>query len=180
MILREPEPVKTAHLLTPMRKELIKVLRDLREPEWRYPTACAGWTVKDVALHLLGDDIGLLSRRRDGFSHTQTDFEHFEELVAFINLQNDIWLRAARRISPELLLNLLDNAARLEPQVLRDHWAGRGDLDKVLKSVSQNRDDLLKKNFWGVLRDMLGLQQENAAPQTPPSATSEPSEKTAS
>lgn len=112
MILREPEPVKTAHLFTPMRKELIRILRDLREPEWRYPTACAGWTVKDVALHLLGDDIGLLSRRRDDFKHTNTDFEHFEELVAFINLQNDIWLRAARRISPELLLSLLEITGR--------------------------------------------------------------------
>lgn len=112
MILREPEPVKTAHLFTPMRKELIRVLGHLREPEWHYPTACVGWTVKDVALHLLGDDIGLLSRRRDSFSYTKTDFEHFEELVAFINLQNDIWLRAARRISPELLLNLLDITGR--------------------------------------------------------------------
>ena len=26
---------------------------------------CLGWSVKDLALHLLGDDIGLLSRLRD-------------------------------------------------------------------------------------------------------------------
>lgn len=112
MILREPEPVLTAHLFAPMRLELVRVLGDLSEAEWRYPTACTGWTVKDVALHLLGDDLGLLSRRRDGFTHTDTNFEHFDELVAFINLQNDIWLRAGRRISPALLIDLLGTTGR--------------------------------------------------------------------
>ena len=29
---------------------------------------CARWSVKDVALHLLGDEIGILSRKRDAFT----------------------------------------------------------------------------------------------------------------
>jgi len=108
VILREPDPVKTAHLFAPMRTELVRLLNDLPEDAWRYPTALRGWTVKDIVLHLLGDDIGLLSRRRDGFVHTDTTPENFEQLIAFINLQNDIWIRAARRISPELLISLLE------------------------------------------------------------------------
>lgn len=108
MILQKPDPVLTAHLFAPMRVELLRVLASLHDADWRAPTACNGWRVKDVALHLLGNDIGLLSRRRDDFSHTDTDFESFEQLVAFVNLQNDIWMRAARRISPVLLLHLLD------------------------------------------------------------------------
>jgi len=91
-----------------MREELLRVLGGLSEAEWQYPTACTGWSVKDVALHLLGDDIGLLSRRRDGFSAADAEFETFEQVVAFINLQNDIWLRAARRMSPAVLLSLLE------------------------------------------------------------------------
>lgn len=107
MILREPDPIHVADRFSPMRAELLQILSRLDENQWQYPTACAGWTVKDVALHLLGDDIGLLSRRRDNFSHAQIDVATFEQLVAFINLQNDIWIRAARRMSPEVLLTLL-------------------------------------------------------------------------
>lgn len=107
MILKEPDPILVAHLFAPMRDELLKILSRLQPSQWALPTACEGWTVKDITLHLLGDDIGLLSRRRDAFTHLQADFGSFDELVAFINLQNDIWLRAARRMSPYVLLELL-------------------------------------------------------------------------
>jgi uncharacterized protein (TIGR03083 family) len=107
VITREPDPIYTTHLFTPMRHELLHVLRDLTNADWNRPTACPGWTVKDVALHMLGGDIGLLSGRRDGFFDGQSEFESFDHLVAFINLRNDIWMRAARRISPSLLIELL-------------------------------------------------------------------------
>ncbi|MEM6530329.1 MAG: SCP2 sterol-binding domain-containing protein [Chloroflexota bacterium] len=38
---------------------------------------------------------------------TKPDFESYEQLVAFINLQNDIWMRAARRMSVPFLLQML-------------------------------------------------------------------------
>jgi len=48
------------------RRELLEWLDDLTPDEWHAPTAAPGWTVKDLALHLLDDDLGCLSRGRDG------------------------------------------------------------------------------------------------------------------
>ena len=53
-------------VLTRERSELLEWLDDLTPDEWGAPTAAPGWTVKDLALHLLDDDLGLLSRSRDG------------------------------------------------------------------------------------------------------------------
>jgi len=70
---------------------------------------CPGWSVKDVALHLLGDDIDLLSRRRDGAAPTDTPGKPagFQELVASLDRLNQSWVEATRRISPRLLCELL-------------------------------------------------------------------------
>jgi hypothetical protein len=67
--------------------------------------------VKDVALHLLGDDIGRLSWGRDGFVNPAfaagLDIGTLPGLVAAIDRQNAVWVTAARRMSPELLIELL-------------------------------------------------------------------------
>jgi uncharacterized protein (TIGR03083 family) len=93
-----------------------------------------GWTVRDVALHLLGGDVGILSRQRDGYAPPRSPIESWDELVAFINHLNDTWLQAARRISPRLLVDLLrftgeqvsDHFRSLDPHVLGGavSWAG--------------------------------------------------------
>ena len=63
--------------------------------------------MKDVALHILGDDVSYLSRHRDDF-HLVTDLSPWGgSLLAFINEWNDLWVRALRRISPALLCDLL-------------------------------------------------------------------------
>jgi hypothetical protein len=72
---------------------------------------CAGWSVKDIAAHLLADDLGRLSRGRDsysagGFQWTgQGDFA--EQLLEYINDVNERWVASARRLSPRLLIDLL-------------------------------------------------------------------------
>jgi hypothetical protein len=62
--------------------------------------------VKDVALHLLGGEIGNLSRRRDGHA-LEASIQGWDELVSAINTWNQDWVMAARRISPRLLIDLL-------------------------------------------------------------------------
>jgi uncharacterized protein (TIGR03083 family) len=85
------------------------LLSALSTGQWQAPTVCPGWAVKDVALHLLGDDIGLLSRRRDGVAPADASREPggFQELVAFLDRLNQSWVEASRRISPRLLCELL-------------------------------------------------------------------------
>ena len=102
-----PEPILVAADLIPeVRQALLRVLRDLGDEDWQKPTVCEGWSVKDVALHILGDDVGLLSnlRDQDGQYH---EFENWAALVAFIDVQNNSWVQATRRISRGLLLELL-------------------------------------------------------------------------
>ncbi|MBK8027473.1 MAG: maleylpyruvate isomerase N-terminal domain-containing protein [Chloroflexi bacterium] len=101
------ETPRTADLFAPMRAELLRVLRGLSDAEWNAPTACAEWSVRDVALHLFGDDVGLLSNLRDGDSPPGR-FEAFDDLVAYINDRNATWIDASRRMSRRLLLSLLE------------------------------------------------------------------------
>ena len=41
---------------------LLEGLSGLGDDAWNTPIARSQWTVKDTALHLLGDEIGILSR----------------------------------------------------------------------------------------------------------------------
>jgi uncharacterized protein (TIGR03083 family) len=86
---------------------LLDVLASLAPADWELPTACAGWSVHDVALHLLGDDVGMLSSRRDGYRTGGSSIAGWDELVALINDQNARWVQATRWISPQLLADLL-------------------------------------------------------------------------
>ena len=66
--MRRPEPVLVMDLFATMREALLALLGSLSPEDWNKRTSCAQWVVKDVALHLLGDDVGILSRRRDAFA----------------------------------------------------------------------------------------------------------------
>jgi uncharacterized protein (TIGR03083 family) len=105
--MKRPEPILVIELFPETRRALLDLLAALSPTEWEKPTACAGWSVKDVALHLLGGDVGLLSRRRDAFTPAGKPIESYPELVALINDLNEAWVKAARRISPRLLCDLL-------------------------------------------------------------------------
>jgi hypothetical protein len=67
--------------------------------------------VKDVAAHLLGDDVGRLSWGRDGYVNPAfaagLDIGTLPGLIAAIDRQNAVWVAGAQRISPGLLIELL-------------------------------------------------------------------------
>jgi uncharacterized protein (TIGR03083 family) len=107
LAMKPVEPIVVTDLFPELLDALLGVLRGLSFDEWQRPTACDGWTVHDVALHLFGGDIGLLSRRRDGYTFGLVKANDWGELVAAINQLNDAWLHGARRISPHLLCDLL-------------------------------------------------------------------------
>jgi len=104
--MKPVEPIFVNDLFEPMLNDLLELLRHLPEPEWGYATPCPGWTVKDIALHLLGDEIGQLSRRRD--KDLSSLLPSGPDLVSRINKNNELWVEATRRISPRLLCDLLD------------------------------------------------------------------------
>jgi uncharacterized protein (TIGR03083 family) len=104
--LQSPDPVLVADLFPELLDTLIELLASLSAAEWGKPTACSGWSVRDVALHLLGGEIGNLSRRRDGYLR-ESSILGWDELVTAINDWNQGWVQATQHVSPPLLIDLL-------------------------------------------------------------------------
>jgi hypothetical protein len=52
--------------LFPERAALVTLLQDLSAEDWAKPTECPAYSVQGIATHILGDDLSLLSRQRDG------------------------------------------------------------------------------------------------------------------
>ena len=104
-------PLTVVDLFPHERESLLSVLGSLSDDEWAAATACSGWSVHDVALHILGGDIGNLSGGRDGYQDPHAtkgvDFAQWDQLLAFINMRNDDWVRATRRLSPRMVCELL-------------------------------------------------------------------------
>ena len=84
------------------------VLRALQPADWARPTICSPWSVKDVAAHLLGGNLGRLWKRPRTSTPTDNPVQDYAELVRLINYDNEVWVQAARRISPESLIEFLD------------------------------------------------------------------------
>jgi uncharacterized protein (TIGR03083 family) len=122
--VRPVAPIDVIDLLPGERSVLLALLTGLTDEQWGRPTACAGWSVHDVALHLLGGDLANLSRRRDGFAASLTggqpaDLGEWATLVRYLNQWNEAWVAAARRLSPRLLIDLL----RLSGDQLHAYYA---------------------------------------------------------
>jgi uncharacterized protein (TIGR03083 family) len=104
-----PKPIFAIHLFPLLEDKLIELLRCLRYDDWSRPTLAKEWTVKDIAAHLLDGNVKRLSMQRDGsFGLAAPHIDSYESLVAFINRNNAEWVQAARRISPRLLIDLLE------------------------------------------------------------------------
>lgn len=103
--LRQPGPIEVKRLFAPDREALLDLLEKLEPEDWGRPTVCAGWDVRDVALHMLGVDLGNLAIRRDGVAYLEPD--RGESFPSFINRINAEWVTAARRLTPGLIRELL-------------------------------------------------------------------------
>lgn len=101
-------PVRTAHLLPELNAELVQLLRSLTPAEWDRP-ATPRWLVRDVAAHLLDGDIRRLSAGRDGVAlRPDVPITGFGDLVGWLDGLNAEWVGAARRMSPPVLVSLLE------------------------------------------------------------------------
>lgn len=119
------EPTAVIHLFPEERRRLLDLLGGLAAGEWAAPTVCAGWSVQDVTAHLLGGDLAKLARGRDrfadpSFAPSGADLADWAVLVGALNEWNERWVRAARRLSPRLVRELLTVTGR----ALDDYWAG--------------------------------------------------------
>src|SRR5215467_750748 len=109
--MQHVQPIMVIDLFPQERKQLLELFSELESEEWEKPTICPGWTVKDIGLHLLGDDVGYLSGARDHFSNPFFRNKYLREwksLVKNMNDANEAWVKATARISPKLLADLLE------------------------------------------------------------------------
>jgi uncharacterized protein (TIGR03083 family) len=129
-------PIQTVHLFPKLDEKLIELLRSLSPDDWSKHTVAKLWTVKDVATHLLDGNIRMLSIVRDNFYGDPSEsIKSYQELVDFLNRLNADWVKATKRMSPAVLIELLEITgkeycacvARLDPfkpAVFSVAWAG--------------------------------------------------------
>jgi uncharacterized protein (TIGR03083 family) len=121
--MKPVEPIFVAELFAELNGELVLLLESLSDDDWNKATTAGAWTVKDIAAHLLDSDIRRLSLQRDKqpLLQPESPIESYRDLVNFLNQLNADWVKAARRISPKLLIEFISMTG---PQV--------GDLFKSL------------------------------------------------
>ncbi|SDG62708.1 TIGR03083 family protein [Sinosporangium album] len=125
-------PIDVRPLFAPEHAALMATLRGLTPADWG-KEAVPGWTVRDLAAHLLGDFYGRLARDRDGHRDGPA-FAPGESLEAFIHRINHEWVDAYVRVSPAALTDTLDliggqiarhfEATNLHSPSLGVSWAG--------------------------------------------------------
>jgi hypothetical protein len=144
------KPVNTIELFPIERTYLLETLDSLDEKQWFLETACEGWCVKDIVQHLLRDDIGILSRKRDRFKFPQSSASESESnrgFAEYINTKNQEWVEISRSFSPQLLAELLQFTGRLT----YTYWQ-TVDLDEISAEVSWISKDTLP-NWTDIARE---------------------------
>ena len=103
-------PIFVSDKFPEITRRLLELLRSLTASEWSLPTVSSRRTVKDVASHLLDGSLRRLSMQRDGFRSAdgRSQPRPDEPLVEFLNRLNDEWETSARRLSPKVLIDLIE------------------------------------------------------------------------
>jgi uncharacterized protein (TIGR03083 family) len=101
-------PIDTTPLFRPLLAELLAILRDLTPEQWERPTVAREWRVRDVAVHLLDNDLRRLAAHRDGHVLApDRPIESARDVAQFVNALNATGVRWGARLSPTLLVDLL-------------------------------------------------------------------------
>ena len=104
-----------APLILPLHQELLALLRTLKPEDWSRPTIAGQWRVRDVVAHLLDGQLRVLSLRRDKNDfRPDVSINSYADLVGWLNRLNAEWVKAAERLSPAVMTDML---ALTGPQV---------------------------------------------------------------
>ncbi len=110
----DAEPHDVLDLLHDERLELLGLLRSLRADDWARPTECPGWGVREIAAHLLHDDLRLLAHLRDGYQRAWFNGP-VADLGPWLHERNQHFVSGTEDLSPDVIVDLLDwTASRLD------------------------------------------------------------------
>jgi len=130
-------PIPTLHLFPKLDAKLLELLKSLSVEEWRFKTLARQWTVKDIASHLLDGNIRTLSFSRDQYIGEQSGkVDTYQDIVDYLNRLNADWVKATKRVSPAVLIELLEITGKeyieqlnkldpFEPAIFSVGWAGQ-------------------------------------------------------
>ena len=136
--MKSPEivPIKTSHLFPILDNLLMQLLKSLTEDEWNARTVAKKWMVKDIASHLLDGNLRGLSFSRDHyFGEKPENINSYSDLVDFLNQLNMTWTNATKRLSPNVIIELLESTGKqysahlqtldpFEDAIFSVDWAG--------------------------------------------------------
>jgi hypothetical protein len=117
--------------------------------EWHMPTIAKKWQVKDIASHLLDGNLRGLSIYRDKyFGEKPEGIEIYPDLVAYLNKLNAEWVTATKRLSPNVLISLLEVTGKQYTEVIQniDPW------EDAVFSVAWAGDEI-SKNWFHIARE---------------------------
>jgi uncharacterized protein (TIGR03083 family) len=128
-------PILAARLYPRIEAKLLELLRSLTAEDWERPTVSPRWQVKDVAAHLLDTQLRRLSLARDGHIAERPVIHSPADLAAFINRLNEEGVRVYRRLSPAVLISMMELASKecadyhssldpFAPALFAVSWAG--------------------------------------------------------
>lgn len=113
-LMSPPPPIFAGHLLRPLHDELVALLGGLQPADWACGTDVPGWPVRRVVAHLVDTMLRRLSLHRDGHrppapaTAPATPIDSGPALLDFLNRLNTDWIVATDRLSPAVLIALLE------------------------------------------------------------------------
>ena len=109
-----PIPIDVRPLFQPLQTKLIELLKSLSEEDWQKQTVAKKWKVKDVASYMLDTQLRVLSMQRDGYFGEQApEINGYQDMVAWLNQLNHDWVHVTKRLSPQVLVLLLESIGDL-------------------------------------------------------------------
>ena len=131
---KEKIMIKTLELFPELSTELVELLKSTSYKEWNKPSPVKGRTVKDLVSHLIDGSLRRLSLQRDTFSNptVKENIETYTDLVNYIQKQNRVWMDVTARLSPRILIDLLEYADK----ELFDFFKTLDPNDKAIFSVA--------------------------------------------
>jgi uncharacterized protein (TIGR03083 family) len=101
------EPILAAPVIREVDRRLIELLRSLQSEEWELHTIAPGWTVRDVAAHLLDTALRKLSGGRDRCRIGREEVHSHQDVITLVNRLNHEGVTVYRRLSPKVLIELM-------------------------------------------------------------------------
>ncbi|GHA60370.1 maleylpyruvate isomerase N-terminal domain-containing protein [Photobacterium aphoticum] len=164
--MMEQKVINVLTVFPALNAELLGLLQSLDNAAWEQETCLKGRRVKDLVSHLIDTSLRRLAMDRDGYFTAPPEIHSHQDLVDFIQSQNNAWMQATQRLSPQILLSLLQSSgdelvdflATLDPQgkaLFPVNWAG--------ESESENWFDIAREytEKWHhqmQIREALGIE----------------------